>query len=42
LLQDKGSRESTEDTDIRTLQQLGFTMTSETTVHRTIIVELTR
>jgi mannosyltransferase len=42
LLQYKGSRESTEDTDIRTLQQLGFTMTSETTVHRTIIVELTR
>ncbi len=42
VLQYKGSKEFTSGDDIRTLQQLGFTVTGSTTVNRTIIIELTR
>lgn len=42
LLEYKGSRQSAEDTDIRALQQLGFTVAEATTVNRTIIIEMTR
>ncbi|MDJ0323098.1 glycosyltransferase family 39 protein [Cryobacterium sp. PH31-AA6] len=42
VLQYKGSKEFTSGSDIRTLQQLGFTVTGSTTVNRTIIIELTR
>lgn len=42
VLQYKGSQEFTSGDDIRTLQQLGFTVTGSTTVNRTIIIELTR
>ncbi|TFC09845.1 hypothetical protein E3O19_15940 [Cryobacterium algoritolerans] len=42
VLQYKGSKEFTSGNDIRTLQQLGFTVTGSTTVNRTIIIELTR
>jgi mannosyltransferase len=42
LLEYKGSAQSREDTDIRALQQLGFTVAHATTVNRTIIIEMTR
>ncbi|TFD77667.1 glycosyltransferase family 39 protein [Cryobacterium fucosi] len=42
MLQYKGSKEFTSGSDVRTLQQLGFTVTGSTTVNRTIIIELTR
>ncbi|MBC7443751.1 MAG: glycosyltransferase family 39 protein [Ramlibacter sp.] len=42
VLQYVGSSENTSGTDIRTLQQLGFTVMATTTVNRTIITELAR
>ena len=42
LLQNKGSTESKNGTDIHTLRQLGFTVAETTTVNRTIIIEMTR
>lgn len=42
LLQFKGSKESRDGTNISTLQQLGFAVTTNTTVNRTIIIEMTR
>lgn len=42
LLQNRGSTESTDGTDLRTLEQAGFTALHSTTVHRTVVIELTR
>ena len=42
LLQNKGSTEKKNGTDIHTLRQLGFTVAETTTVNRTIIIEMTR
>ena len=42
LLQNKGSTERKNGTDIHTLRQLGFTVAETTTVNRTIIIEMTR
>jgi len=42
LLQNVGSPESSAGTDLGLLQQLGFTVHSSLTVHRTIVTELTR
>ena len=42
VLQYEGSGENRRGDDIRTLQQLGFTVTASTTLNRTLIIEMTR
>jgi mannosyltransferase len=42
VVQNQGSRENSRGDDIRTLQQLGFTVTESTRLNRTLIIEMTR
>lgn len=42
LLQNRGSRERRLKTDVTTLEQQGFSIVGSTTVHRTVIIEMTR